>query len=48
MIDTILIPLRYIFLFESSTEKNSGVMRVWPGAISGWVTDREVFPCVHK
>jgi hypothetical protein len=47
-IDRILIPSRYTFFSESSTVKNSRVKRVWLGAISGWVTDREVFPGVHK
>jgi hypothetical protein len=43
-IDRIVISLRYIFFFGSPPAKNSGVKCVWPGAISGWVTDREVFP----
>jgi hypothetical protein len=47
-IDRILISPRYTFFFGSSPAKNSGVKRVWPGAISGWVIDREVFPGVHK
>jgi hypothetical protein len=33
---------------EAHLQKNSGVKRAWPGAISGWVTDREVFTGVHK
>jgi hypothetical protein len=33
---------------RSPSTKNSRVKRAWPGAISGWVTDREVFPGVHK
>jgi hypothetical protein len=48
MIDRILIPPRYTFFFESPPAKNSRVKRAWPGAILGWVTDREVFPGVHK
>jgi hypothetical protein len=48
MIDRILIPSRYIFFFRSPSAKNSGVKRAWPGAITGWVTDQEVFPGVHK
>jgi hypothetical protein len=48
MIDRILIPPRYIFFFRSPTEKNSGVKCAWPGAISGWVTDLEVFPGAHE
>jgi hypothetical protein len=46
--DRTLIPLRYTFFSESSSVKNFGVKRVWLGAISGWVTDREVFPGVYK
>jgi hypothetical protein len=48
MIDRILIPPRYTFFSRSPHAKNSGVKRAWPGAISGWVTDWEVFPGVHK
>jgi hypothetical protein len=48
MIDRILIPSRYTFFFGNLPAKNSGVKRAWPGAISEWVTDREVFPGVHK
>jgi hypothetical protein len=47
-IDRILIPLRYTFFFGSPPAKNPDVKRVWPGAISGPVTDRKVFPSVHK
>jgi hypothetical protein len=47
-IDRILILPRYTFFFGSPPAKNSGVKRAWPGAISGWVTGQEVFPCVHK
>jgi hypothetical protein len=47
-IDRILIPLRYTFFFGSPPVKNSGVKRVWPGVISGWVINREVFMSVHK
>jgi hypothetical protein len=43
MIDRILIPPRYTFFFGSPPAKNSGVKRVWPRAILGWVTGREVF-----
>jgi hypothetical protein len=43
-INSILIPLSCNFFFGSPPAKNSGVKRAWPGAISGWVTDREVFP----
>jgi hypothetical protein len=43
-----LIPSRYTFFFGSPPAKNSEVKRVWPGAILGWVTDREVFLSVHK
>jgi hypothetical protein len=46
--DRILIPSRYTFFSRSLTKKNSGVKRVWPGAISGWMTDRKVFQNVHK
>jgi hypothetical protein len=43
-INSILIPLSCNFFSGSPSAKNSGVKRAWPGAISGWVTDREVFP----
>jgi hypothetical protein len=43
-INSILIPPSYNFFSGSLTTKNSGVKRAWPRAISGWVTDREVFP----
>jgi hypothetical protein len=35
-------------LFWKLTCKELWVKRVWPGAISGWVTNWEVFPGVHK
>jgi hypothetical protein len=47
-IDIILIPPRYTFFSESPLVKNPRVKRAWPGAISGWVTDRKVFSDVHK
>ncbi|TVU50554.1 hypothetical protein EJB05_01930, partial [Eragrostis curvula] len=31
-------------LLRGSSQKNSEVNRAWPGAISGWVTAREVLP----
>jgi hypothetical protein len=43
-INSILIPLSCNFFSGSPPVKNSGVKRAWPGAISGWVTDREIFP----
>jgi hypothetical protein len=43
-INSILIPPSCNFFSGSPPAKNSGVKRAWPGAISGWVTDREVFP----
>jgi hypothetical protein len=36
------------FFSESPPAKNSVVKRAWPRAIFGWVTDREIFPGVHK
>jgi hypothetical protein len=48
MIDRILIPSRYTLFSGSPIIKNPEVKRVWPKAISGWVTDREVFPGVQK
>jgi hypothetical protein len=48
MIDRIIIPPRYNFFFGSPPAKNFGVKRAWLGAISGWVTIREVFLDVHK
>jgi hypothetical protein len=48
MIDKILIPSRYIFFFGSPTLKNFRVKHAYLGAISGWVTDRVVFPGAHK
>jgi hypothetical protein len=47
-IDRILIPQRYTFFSESPHAKNLGVKHAWPGAISRWVTDQEVFPDVHR
>ena len=32
------------FFFGSRFPKNSEVQLAWPGAIWGWVTDREVIP----
>jgi hypothetical protein len=43
-INSILIPLSCNFFSGSPSTKNSTVKRAWPRAISGWVTDREVFP----
>jgi hypothetical protein len=43
-INSILIPLSCNFFSESPSAKNSRVKRAWPGAILGWVIDREVFP----
>jgi hypothetical protein len=43
-INSILIPLSCNFFSGSPPANNSVVKRAWPGAISGWVTDREVFP----
>jgi hypothetical protein len=47
-IDRILIQSRYTFFFRNTIAKNSRVKHVWPGAISGWVTDWEVFPSAHE
>jgi hypothetical protein len=47
-INSILIPLSCNFFSGSPSAKNSRVKRAWPGAISGWVTDREVFPGVQS
>jgi hypothetical protein len=47
-IDRIFIPSRCTFFFGSPPAKNFEVKRAWLGAISGWVTDQEVFPGVHK
>jgi hypothetical protein len=47
-IDRILIPPRYTFFSKSPTAMNSRVKCAWPRAISEWVTDRKVFPGVHK
>jgi hypothetical protein len=44
----ILIPPRHTIFFESLPTKNFEIKRAWPEAISGWVTDREVFSGVHK
>jgi hypothetical protein len=43
-INSILIPLSCNFFFGSPSAKNSRVKHAWPGAILGWVTDREVLP----
>jgi hypothetical protein len=43
-INSILIPLSCNLFSGSPSAKNSRVKRAWPGAISGWVTDRQVFP----
>jgi hypothetical protein len=43
-INSILIPPSCNFFSGSSSAKNFRVKRAWPEAISGWVTDREVFP----
>jgi hypothetical protein len=47
-INRILVTLRYTFFFESPTVKNFEVKCAWPGAILGWVINREVFPGAHK
>jgi hypothetical protein len=47
-INSILIPPSCNFFSGSPPAKNSGVKRAWHGAISGWVTDREVFPGVQS
>jgi hypothetical protein len=47
-IDRILKPPSYTFFSGSPTTKNPGAKRVWLRAISGWVTDQEVFPSAHK
>jgi hypothetical protein len=39
---------RYTFFSGSPPANNSRVKRAWPRAISGWVTDRKVFPGVYK
>jgi hypothetical protein len=44
----VFIPPRYTFFFRSPPVKNSEVKHACLGAILGWVTDREVFPGVHK
>ena len=43
-IDRILISTSCNFFSGSRSRKNSKVKRAWPGAISGWVTDRELLP----
>ena len=43
-IDRILISTSYNLFSGSRSPKNSEVKRAWPGAIWGWVTDREVIP----
>jgi hypothetical protein len=48
MIDRILMSIRYTFFSGSTPAKNSEVKRAWPGAISGWVTNSEVFPGAHE
>jgi hypothetical protein len=48
MIDRILIISRYTFFSGSPLAKNPGVKRAWSEAILEWVTDKEVFPGVHK
>jgi hypothetical protein len=35
-------------LFRKPIPKNLWVKRAWPGAILGWVTDREVFSGAHE
>jgi hypothetical protein len=47
-INSILIPPSCNFFSGSPPAKNPGVKRAWSGAISGWVTDREVFPSVQS
>ena len=41
-IDRILISISCNFFSGSRSRKNSKVKCAWPGAISGWVTDREL------
>jgi hypothetical protein len=48
MIDRILIPSRYNFFSRNPPAKNSRVKSAWPRAISGWMTDRELFSGMHK
>jgi hypothetical protein len=43
-INNILIPLSCNFFSRRPSAKNFRVKCAWPGAILGWVTDREVFP----
>jgi hypothetical protein len=43
-INSILIPPSCNFFSGSPPANNSGVKRAWPGAIPGWLTDRELFP----
>jgi hypothetical protein len=38
----------YTFFFGSPPTKNSKVKHALLGAISGWVTDQEVFPDIYK
>jgi hypothetical protein len=47
-IDRVLIPPKYTSFFGSPTTKNLGVKRVRSGAISAWVTGRDVILSVHK
>jgi hypothetical protein len=42
-IDRILIASRYTFFSRSPTINNSRIKHAWPGAILGWMTDRDVF-----
>ena len=43
-INRILISISCNFFSGSRSPKNSEIKRAWPGAIWGWVTDREVIP----
>jgi hypothetical protein len=38
----------YTFVSGSPPTKNTRVKHAWPETISGWVTDRKVFPSAHK
>ena len=42
------MPTSCIFFFGNRSRKNSKVKRAWPGVISRWVTDRELFPGAHE
>ena len=46
-INRIFIPTNCNFFSGNLSPKNSEVKRAWPGAISGWVTDREVLSGVR-